>query len=194
MIYFLEGEVIKKGEQFTVVKTGGVGFKVFLSVSGMKKIGAMGERISLFTHFHLREDAASLYGFFLEEELALFESLIAVSGIGPKSALGVLAMASPDKLRAAINGGHTELLTKVSGIGRKTAERIILELRGKVGDGAHGKSVEGMERDVDIEDALANLGYQKNHIQEVLKKIDSVNPGLETIEERLRAALKLLKK
>ncbi|HEY4523909.1 MAG TPA: Holliday junction branch migration protein RuvA [Candidatus Paceibacterota bacterium] len=191
MIYFLEGEIIKKGEQFAVVKTGGVGFKVFLSVSGMRKIDAVGERVALFCHFHLREDAASLYGFLLEEELALFESLIAVSGIGPKSALGVLAMASTDKLRAAINGGHTELLTKVSGIGRKTAERIILELRGKVGEGTGGESIEKMEHDVDIEDALANLGYPKNHIREILKKID---PKLESVEERLRAALKLLKK
>lgn len=191
MIYFLEGEIIKKGEQFVVIKTGGIGFKVFLSVSGMKKIGVVGEKAALFCHFHLREDGASLYGFLLEEELVLFEMLIAVSGIGPKSALGIMAIASLEQLRAAISGGHIELLTKVSGVGRKTAERVILELRGKIGDETGGTSIEGMERDSDIEDALSNLGYQKNHIREVLKKVD---PNLETIEERLRAALKLLKK
>ena len=191
MIYFLQGEIIKKGEQFLVVKTGGIGFKVFLSVSGMRGAGDVGNEIKLFCHFHLREDDASLYGFLAEEELTLFEMLIAISGIGPKSALGIMAIASPEELRAAINAGHTELLTKVSGIGRKTAERVILELRGKVGEGKSGESIEKMEHDSDIEDALTNLGYKKDHVREILKKID---PKLEGIEERLRAALKLLKK
>lgn len=191
MIYWLEGEIIKRGEQFLVVKTGGIGYKVFMSVSGMKNSPAVGEIAKLYCHYHLREDAATLYGFLKEEELYIFESLIAVSGIGPKSALGVLAIAEPDKLRGAINAGRVELLTKVSGIGRKTAERIILELRGKLGEGSSEGDMEKMEGDVDIEDALSNLGYQKSQIREVIRKLD---PELISIEDRIRAALKLLKK
>lgn len=190
MIYLLEGTTALLREQFAVVTTGGVGFKVFLSPRARAHVRE-GAEVKLFCHFYLREDAASLYGFLSEEELQMFEMLLGVSGIGPKSALGALGVAPLGNLRAAIKEGKAELLTKVSGIGRKSAERIILELRGKIGDSGAEGLVATMEFDSDIEDALLNLGYQKSEVRNALQKVD---PALGGLEERLKAALKLLKK
>lgn len=191
MIYSIEGEFVFKRDQFAVIKVGGIGFKVFLTTETLKNLPATGNRVALFTHFYLREDAANLYGFLTEKELRVFEMLIAISGIGPRSALGILGVAPAEKLLAAIKEGRTELLTKVSGIGRKTADRVILELREKIHSVDSERIVGEMESDSDIEDALLNLGYTKEQIRGALKKVD---PSLAGLEIRLRAALKLLKK
>ncbi len=132
-----------------------------------------------------------LYGFLRKEELEFFKLLIGVSGIGPKSALGVLGMESVDKLRAAISEGRTELLTKASGVGKKTAERIILELRSKFIQPGSEKIVGMMESDRDIVDALVNLGYTTGQARSALEKID---PAIVAMEERIKHALRILKR
>jgi len=190
MIYSLSGSVAEKNAQFAVIEVGGIGFKVFSTAGNLKAL-PLSEKVHLFCHYYLREDSASLYGFLTAEELRIFEMLIAISGIGPKSALGILNIAAPDKLLAAIKEGRVELLTKVSGVGRKTAERVILELRGKIESPQREELVRAMESDADIEDALANLGYGRPQTREALKKVD---PRLVKLEDRLRAALKVLKK
>ena len=190
MIYSLSGRVAEKNGQFAVIEVGGIGFKVF-STQGNLTALPLSEDVHIFCHYYLREDSASLYGFLAAEELRIFEMLIAISGIGPKSALGILNVASPDKLLAAIKEGRVELLTKVSGVGRKTAERVILELRGKIESPQGEELVRAMESDADIEDALVNLGYGRPQIREAVKKID---PRFVKLEDRLRATLKILKK
>ena len=170
---------------------GGLSFKVISSLNDLRGAPAIGEIINLFTYLHVREDALELYGFLRKDELEFFEMLISISGIGPKSALGILSVESVDKLKAAIAEGRAELLTKASGVGKKTAERVILELRGKLGREGTAGLVGIMESDQDILEALVNLGYTKYQAKDALSQID---PKIVKVEERIRATLKILKK
>ena len=174
-----------------MIEVGGVSFKIVSSLNDLRSAPAVGEIVSLFTYLHVREDVLELYGFLYKDELEFFEMLIGISGIGPKSALGILSVESVDKLKAAIAEGRAELLTKASGVGKKTAERVILELRGKFGREGTGQLVGIMESDQDITEILVNLGYTKYQAKDALSQIDS---KLIKIEERIKAALKILKK
>ncbi len=145
----------------------------------------------LFTHFQVREDGMDLYGFTSEEERGYFELLISVSGVGPKSALSILDVASMGELAAAIKEGRPDLLTRASGIGTKIAERIIIDLRGKVQSLSSGAMVEKMEADADLVEALSNLGYRREEARAALNKVGSEVVG---VEDRLKAALKILGK
>ena len=120
MIASIEGKILGKGERFVVLNLNGLGYKVFLSTDSLLK-SKEGEEVKFWTHLHVREDAMDLYGFYDKEELNFFENLISISGIGPKSALGILSLAPAETLTRAISQGDTTYLTKVSGIGRKTA-------------------------------------------------------------------------
>ncbi len=173
-----------------MLDVGGVGFKVLTSFNVLKSLPQIGEIVNLFTHLHVREDALDLYGFLDQEELRLFEMLNGISGIGPKSALGILGVEKPEKLKSAIIEGRSELLTKASGVGRKTAERVVLELRGKLQQSGSEKIVGVMETDQDLVEALAGLGYTRGQAKDALTKVDS---KIIKVEERLREALKLLK-
>ena len=139
MIGSIKGKVIKKTEKFVIVETGlpaqagGVGYKISVPPDSLSKIKEGGETM-LFIHTHVREDILDLYGFLDYEELEFFELLIGVSGIGPKGALVILSVATIETLKKAISSGDLAYLTKISGIGRKTAEKILLELRDKVGE------------------------------------------------------------
>ncbi len=138
----------------------------------------------LFIHTHVREDAFDLYGFLNYEELEFFEMLITVSGIGPRGALVILGVASIETLRKAISSGDLAYLTKISGIGRKTAEKILLELRDKVGAETEGT----LQGELDALEALKSLGYSQNEARDALKQIDS---GTDT-NTKVREALKIL--
>lgn len=191
MIYSIKGKLSAKQENYFVIEVGGLSFKVVSSLNDLRNAPAIGEIINLFTYLHVREDVLELYGFLQKDELEFFEMLIGISGIGPKSALGILSVESVDKLKAAIAEGRAELLTKASGVGKKTAERVILELRGKLGREGTEQLVGIMESDQDIIEVLVNLGYTKYQAKDALSKID---PKLMKIEERIKAALKILKK
>jgi Holliday junction DNA helicase RuvA len=189
MLYSVSGKLIFKGENFLAVETGGIGFKIFASGQTIRRAGAAGTDVKLFTHFHVRDDAMELYGFLSEDELSFFELLISVSGVGPKSALSIIDVADLEELSAAIQEGRPDLLTKASGIGRKTAERIIVELRSKMKSSRSGAVVEKMETDVDLVEALSNLGYRREEARDALAKVPRETTG---VEARLKEALRIL--
>ena len=185
MIGNISGKVLVKDAGTITVSVGGFGFVVRVTADTIKSVRE-GEEVNLVTHLAVREDALDLYGFLTKEELSFFKLLIGVSGIGPKSALGILSVAPPKILEKAVVTGNTSYLTKVSGIGQKNAEKIILGLKDKIG-GVEGES--GLEDDEDVVLALRSLGYGGKEIREALKKITEDVSGA---EERIKEALKQL--
>ncbi len=132
MIYNVKGILTYIDAQFVVVECGGVGFKCFTSLNTSKSVGKTGSEVNLFTYLSVREDAMDLFGFSTQTELDSFKLLITVSGVGPKAAIAVLSELSPDRLAVAIASGDTKSIIKANGIGKKTAERIVLELKDKM--------------------------------------------------------------
>jgi Holliday junction DNA helicase RuvA len=168
---------------------GGLGLRVFLSRRTREALPPVGSRLALFSHLHIKEDALDLYGFITPEELNFFELLISVSGVGPKSALAIMDIAELKNLTAAIKEGRPDLLTRASGIGRKTAERIILELKGRVVAERSEEAVKRMETESDLVETLVSLGYRRDQAKAALGKVDE---KIVNLEERLKAALKIL--
>lgn len=189
MIYSVSGTLQSRGENFVVVAVGGLGLKIFMHRKALQSLPSAQSHLSLFCHLHVREDALDLFGFENPEELHLFELLISVSGVGPKSALSVLDVSSLRDLSAAIQENRPDLLTQAAGIGRKTAERIILELRSKVRAAEGGATVAKMETDADLVETLASLGYRKEQAKAAL---DKVAREVTSLEDRLKSALKHL--
>lgn len=191
MIGHLRGEIIDIGEKTLLLSVAGVGYTVFVTEDTIHST-SIGDTLSCYTHLSVRENALDLFGFLLKEELRFFELLITVSGIGPKSALSILNIAALPTLRSAIATGDTGYLTKVSGIGRKTAEKIVLELRDKVGAlGETRASTPALKEESDALLALMSLGYNERDAREVLKNI--AKPG-STTQDIVREALKHLGK
>ena len=191
MIYRVSGKLVLVADRFAVVETGGVGFKILASARTLAGLGTLGAERAFFTHLHVREDGIDLFGFISEGELIFFELLISVSGVGPRSALSILDVASLEELSAAIKEGQPDLLARASGIGKKTAERIIIELKTKVQSVKAGMVVQKMEVDEDLIEALANLGYRRDDARAALAKVGTEVQG---INDRLRAALGILGK
>lgn len=190
MISFLSGTIEMKGEKFVVVNVAGIGYKIFVGTETLHKISEKGANVKIWTHQYVREDALALYGFLHFAELELFETLIGISGIGPKGALGVLGVAPVDTLKKAIASGDTSYLTRVSGIGRKIAGKIILELRDKMaGMGVSGMDAPELREEADALDALVQLGYSQREAREALQNIPQ---EIEGAEKRVKAALKKL--
>ncbi len=185
MIGSIRGKIILKTDKFLIVEAAGVGYKISVSLDALSKAGKLQEEIFLFIHTHVREDILDLYGFLDRAELEFFEMLINVSGIGPKGALSILGIASLETLRKAIGTGDTSYLTKISGIGKKTAEKIVIELRDKIGEEKGGSSLQG---ELDALEALKSLGYSQNEARDALKKVAA---ELNT-NDKIREALKSL--
>lgn len=196
MIGSIKGKVILKTEKFIIVETGGVGYKINVSpdtLSGLapRLRSEQNEKIELFSfwiHTHVREDVLDLYGFLERPELDFFEMLINVSGIGPKGALAILGIAPIETLRKAIGTGDTSYLTKISGIGKKTAERIVIELRDKVASEFSEKGGSSLQNELDALEALKSLGYSQSNAREALKKVSAETD----INKKIREALKIL--
>ena len=187
MIGSIRGKITLKTEKFLVVETGGVGYKIFVSPDTLSKIKQGGET-SLFVHTSVREDALDLFGFLSRTEQEFFEMLLSVSGIGPRSALAILGIASIETLRRAISTGDVSYLTKVSGIGKKTAEKIVVELRDKIAELTDSEKGGGsLSSDVDALEALKALGYSQNEARDALKKADGENTN-----SKIKSALKIL--
>ena len=187
MIGSIKGKVILKKEKFLVVETAGVGYKINVSSDAISKVKT-GVETTFWVHTHVREDVLDLYGFLDYAELEFFEMLINISGIGPKGALTILGVTSIETLRKAIGTGDISYLTKVSGIGKKTAEKIVIELRDKMADGLNGKGDSSMQGEMDALEALKSLGYSQGEARDALKK---VSPDLNT-NKKIREALKIL--
>jgi len=191
VIYSVTGILKLKQQGYAVIEAAGVGYKVYCPLFVLSRLPATGEMVTLLTHHHMREDSQDLYGFLSDQELSLFESLISINGVGPKSGMGIMGVAGVTELVAAINEGRADLLTKASGVGRKTAERVILELKGKLTFADTSATIGQMESDVDLEETLVSLGYSKAQARAAIGKID---PSIKVFNERLKAALKDNKK
>ncbi|HEU5114856.1 MAG TPA: Holliday junction branch migration protein RuvA [Candidatus Paceibacterota bacterium] len=189
MITHIKGTVIAKEERSIVVDTHGLGYKVFVTGAAIDK-AREGAEISLWTYLAVREDAHTLFGFLSKDELDFFELLISVSGIGPKTALGILNVSSVTNIRKAVSTGDTSHLTKVSGVGSKIANKIVLELKGKLGAEYAGEGI-SLRDEVDALEALKALGYGHKEAREALKEID---PTITDTGERVKKALKALGK
>ena len=190
MIYSLSGELKQTRGRFIVVGVGGIEFKIAVPISSESNLPRIGEKITIFTFVHVREGGIDIYGFSNEAELSLFELLVSVSGIGPKSAISILSVAPSRQIAAAISRGEAELLQKSSGVGKKTAERIVLELRDKVVVGDDEVTVELMQSDQDVIGALVSLGYTRGSAKDAVKEIDS---SITDTSDRLKEALKHIK-
>lgn len=185
MIGYISGKIIGKTESYVLVQTGGIGYRVFGTPKIFEK--EFGTEISLHTYLQVREDAMNLFGFETAAELNFFELLITVSGVGPKMALAVLSAGDMDLIKGAIVAQDAAVFTKIGGVGKKTAERIIVELKEKLGSGV-AVNLGGAGKSDDLLNALESLGYSNREIKEVLGKLDHSLPQ----EEKLRQALKLL--
>ncbi len=185
MIGYLEGVVKAVRASFCVVSAGGVGYKVAATKDALQTMRE-GQSIALWIHTAVREDALDLFGFPSESELEFFELLLTVSGIGPKSALGILNIAPADTLRSAIAAGNDSYLTNVSGIGKKTAQKILFELKDKV---AKTDIDPSMRSDEDALEAMKALGYSREEARDALKQVPATITGSHA---RLREALRLL--
>ena len=193
MIASLQGSVDAIGTAWMVVNVGGVGFKVSVPTSVLSEGGITGHEIKLFTHLHVREDEMTLYGFAAPEDLRLFDIFLTVSGLGPKTALNMLSAMSSDQLSLAIASASVEMLTSISGIGKKTADRIILELKDKVGAFVTVTTAGIMaQENTDVLSALTSLGYsvaEASHAIAVLPSGKKLN-----LEERIKLTLQYLGK
>lgn len=187
MIASLVGFVREKMPRFVVIEAGGVGFQVFATDETLRALKT-GAAAKLRTHHVVREDAEELYGFVGEDDLQLFTLLLGVPGIGPKTALNILNVATPETLRRSITSGETAYLTKIGGIGKKTADKIILELREKLGASEGGAT---LKDEVDALEALKSLGYSHAEAREALRNIPD---GVVGTSARVKAALKTLGK
>lgn len=192
MISQLNGEVAEISSNFLILLVGGVGYKINTTLETIKNIKkSKSKTVSLKTHLAVRETSLELFGFLRKDELEFFEMLISISGIGPKSAIGILNVADVETLKNAISTGESSYLTKVSGIGRKNAEKIILELRDKIGAIENKENETTMKDEIETIEALKTLGYSANDARETMKKIskNAVTPS-----ERIKEALKILGK
>ena len=190
MIGRLTGTLLEKHPPQIVVDVHGVGYEVDVPMSTFYNLPAQGEQVALFTHFSVREDAQQLYGFGSAKEREVFRTLIKISGVGPKLALSVLSGMNADELAQAVAMQETGRLVKIPGVGKKTAERLLLELKGKLADAL--PSVAGGPANVahDALNALMALGYSDKEALPVLKQL----PEGASLEESIRQALKLLAK
>jgi len=189
MIATLHGKLQSRDHDAFVINVGGIGLRVRVTSATAANLGALGSDVMLFTHLRVREDELSLYGFATEDELRLFETLLTVSGIGPKVGLGILNAASTETLRMAIAQGNVDVLTTFPGIGKKTAQRLVLELKGKIDVSGLGAASELSPLDEDVVNALINLGYSA---AEAARAARAVPASAKTLEDRLRIALQYL--
>lgn len=192
MIGRLTGTLLEKHPPQILVDVHGVGYEVDVPMSTFYNLPAVGERLSLYTHFSVREDGQQLYGFLTIREREVFRLLIRVSGVGPRLALAVLSGLSVDELAQAVTLQETGRLTRIPGVGKKTAERLLLELKGKLADalpaGPTAATPAGIQ--VDVLHALLALGYSDKEAMPVIRQLPA---GL-SLEEAIRQALKLLAK
>jgi Holliday junction DNA helicase RuvA len=194
VIAHLRGRLLSKHPNAAVVETGGVGYEVIISIPTFSGLPAIGAEVALFIHTHVREDALALFGFLKPEDKQLFEKLLSVSGIGPKLAITILSGMAADAMVAAIRGNNVALLTRIPGIGKKTAERMVLELRDKLD--SFGTTPEAMAAATPVEEdvisALVNLGYQRPVVERAMGRFEK--GGEESFDTLFRKTLAALAK
>jgi Holliday junction DNA helicase RuvA len=188
MIAALHGIIETKGVDWCLIRIGGIGFQVHMPPSSLARL-SIGEEVHLHTHLQIREDGLALYGFTSLEELGLFQSLLSVSGIGPRVALSLLSALTPEQLVLAITSGDVDLLSQVSGVGKKTASRLVLELKGKL-EKMGIPLPPTAEEDAEVISALTNLGYT---LAQATKAVSSLPAGKQlSLEDKIKLALQNL--
>jgi len=194
MISYIRGKLVEKTPTYVVVETGGIGFKLQIPLSSFEALGEIGSGIRIRAYLHAREDALQLFGFATEEERELFQLLISVSGIGPRLAQGILSGISVKEFKLAVRDQDLAKLTSAPGVGKKTAERLILELREKIGEVktdrmpvSFAMTPAGKEAIL----ALVSLGYKRSRAVEVVQKLIQKEPSL-LLEELIRRALQAM--
>jgi holliday junction DNA helicase RuvA len=194
MISGVRGMIVSKLPGLIQVDVGGIFFRVLTSQHSVDQAGDVGSEITLVTHLQVREDDLSLFGFIGADELQCFQLLIGVNGIGPRVALGMLSANRPDDIYQAIAAEDTQFLSRMPGIGKKTANRIIFDLRGKLPepteDEVAGMPVERRSDDLDALEALQTLGYSASEARDALSRVESTSD--QTVEERVFSALRIL--
>jgi holliday junction DNA helicase RuvA len=197
MIAHLRGKLITRHPNLVILETAGVGYRVTVSVPTFSQLPSLGSEVGLHIHTHVREDQLALYGFLRPEEKQLFEKLITVSGIGPKLAITVLSGMPADEMINAIRGNDLARLTKIPGVGRKTAERMVLELRDKLVPMDGTEQVQAIPSlsatQEDVLSALMNLGFPRPAVEKALAQI-SKNGDAESFDTLFRGALGLITK
>jgi len=195
MIAHLRGRILEKHPSHVVLEAAGVGYEVTISVPSFSGLPAEGAEVSLYIHTHVREDTLALYGFLRREEKQLFERLIGVSGIGPKLAITVLSGIAADALVTALRGNDLTALTRIPGVGKKTAERMVLELRDKLDGLAAAPAPPPTTRmEDDVVSALVNLGYQRMSAEQAVKRaLDKAGNGA-SFEQVFRQTMSLMQK
>ena len=197
MIYNVKGILTYVDPTFAVVECGGVGYKCFISTTTLKELPSANKEVNLFTYLSVREDAMDLYGFKEAEELEAFKLLISVSGIGPKAAMAILSVLTPDKLSIAVSSGDIRAISSAQGVGKKTAERVVLELKDKMAGIAVGNSasiVEGIQSVASSSNAqeavevLVSLGFNQSAASSVVGAMDKSL----SVDEMVRKGLKEL--
>jgi Holliday junction DNA helicase RuvA len=187
MIATLEGILEYRGDDSIIINVGGIGFRLFVPASTSSQLGAVKGRVSLYTHLHVREDNISLYGFASSDELTLFKSLISVTGIGAKLALALLSALKPKQLVMAITSGDIDVLSQTPGIGKKTASRLVVELKGKLEKEWQEAALPVAPERADVMAALTGLGYS---VMEAARAISRLPDSEElSLEEKVKMAL-----
>lgn len=196
MYAYIKGVLDTKTNGYVIVEAGGIGYKIFMSLKSIENLGEVGSTVKVYTHYYVREDNISLYGFTSNDELRMFELLLSVSGIGAKSAIAMLSEISPSSFALAVISNDVSKLVKIPGIGNKTAARIVLELKDKLKtEEALTTSAETLtaikedNKNSEVIAALQVLGYTRKEIDKALEKIDIDSTAL---EEAIKQALKLL--
>jgi Holliday junction DNA helicase RuvA len=187
LIASLQGKVEALGSDWAIINVADIGFQVYMPTSTLASLGAVGKEVKLYTYLHLREDSAALYGFASADELALFQTLISVSGLGPRLALAMLSAMDVEELTIGIATGSAELLTEIPGIGKKMASRLILELKDKIGAGrVPVPTSQAAAENADIIAALTALGYS---VTEATRAVATLPAADLTLEEKVKLAL-----
>jgi len=200
MFYSLTGNIVFIDESCVAVECGGVAFKCASTLNTLKKVGQIGERVTLFTHLNVREDALDLFGFYDKRELECFKMLIGVTGVGPKAALAILSQLSPEQLALCIATGDVKTITKAQGIGAKIAQRVVLELKNKlktsISDDESLSTIENMGvvsqagNSGEAISALVMLGYSQSEASVAVSRLDSSL----SVEELIKQGLRMLAK
>jgi Holliday junction DNA helicase RuvA len=191
MIASLQGVLESLGGDYAIINVGGVGFCVYMPTSVLSTMGKVGEEVRVYTHLHVTDDDISLYGFGSADELTLFETLISVSGLGPRLALAMLSSLTVEQMTMAIATGSTDLLTTVPGIGKKMASRVVLELKDKIGAGLIATpATQVAQENTDVLAALTSLGYSVAEASRAVATLP-IDSDL-SVEERVKLALQYL--
>lgn len=196
MIYNVRGTLTYTDINYAIVECGGVGFKCFVSMTTLKELPPLGKEANLYTYLAVREDAMDLFGFATQQELDAFKLLITVSGVGPKAAMAVLSVLPPDRLSIAVSSGDVKSIQSAQGVGKKTAERIVLELKDKMlgiapSNAAAVQSIQAVASNSDAQEAvevLVSLGFNQSDAATVVGAMDK---GL-SVDDMIRKGLKQL--